>query len=180
MLLHYLAKRRNTKIAFSLRCCISALPEFNHLLDFFNLFSAAVDLVINAFSSGLLGGMVHEKGSQERCRNWTALHAQCTTALSSGFPISQGNAEALERLGGKTKHQLICCFLSNTSAKNYRNQNVYVKIIAGDMLDVFCNTLHSVFFWGPAWVWFVICRLGLAIFNLLTEFEVSTSTHIRW
>ena len=26
-------------------------------------------------------------------------------------------------------------------------------------------------------MWFVICRLGLAIVNLLTEFEVSTSTH---
>jgi len=28
-------KRRNTKIAFSIKCCISALPEFNQLLDFF-------------------------------------------------------------------------------------------------------------------------------------------------
>jgi len=30
-------------------------------------------------------------------REWTVLHAQCTTALSSGFPILQGNAEALDR-----------------------------------------------------------------------------------
>jgi len=42
-------------------------------------------------------GMIQEKGSRERCRSWTVLNAQCTSALSSGFPISQGNAEALER-----------------------------------------------------------------------------------
>jgi len=51
------------KIAFSLKCCISALPEFNQLLDLFNLFDSrliltllydSLNLVINAFSSGLL------------------------------------------------------------------------------------------------------------------------------
>ena len=47
---------------------ISALPEFNQLLDSFNL--------------------------SDSCRSWTVLHAQCTSALSSGFPISQVNAEA--------------------------------------------------------------------------------------
>jgi len=46
---------------------------------------------------GTVGGMVQEKGSRERFRSWTVLHTQCTSALSSGFPISQGNAEALER-----------------------------------------------------------------------------------
>jgi len=54
-----LVKRRNAKIAFSLKCCISALPEFNQLLDFFNLFDSrltltllydSLSLVINAFS----------------------------------------------------------------------------------------------------------------------------------
>jgi len=45
------------------------------------------------------------------------LHAQCTSALSSGFSISQGNAEALDRWGGKTKHHQISYFLSNTSAE---------------------------------------------------------------
>jgi len=44
-----------------------------------------------------VGGMVYEKGSREHCSSWIVLHAQCTSALSSGFPISQGNAEALER-----------------------------------------------------------------------------------
>jgi len=64
VLLHYLVKRGNMKIAFSLKCCISALIEFNQLLDFFNLFDSrliltllydSLSLVINAFNSGLLG-----------------------------------------------------------------------------------------------------------------------------
>jgi len=63
-------KTENTKIAFFTRC-ISALPEFNQsLLDFFNLFDSRLiltlvydsrNLVINAFSMGLLWGMVQEK-----------------------------------------------------------------------------------------------------------------------
>jgi len=69
MLLYYLAKRRNTKIAFSL----NALPEFNQLFDFFNLFDSRLTLtmlydilkhVINAFSPH-----VQEKGSRERFRS---------------------------------------------------------------------------------------------------------------
>jgi len=74
----------------------SRLPKFTQLLDFFNLFDSrliltllydSLSLVINAFSSGLLGGMVQEKGSRERSRSWTVLHAQCISAMSSGFPI---------------------------------------------------------------------------------------------
>jgi len=58
------------KIAFSLNCCISALPEFNELLDFFNLFDSRVtltllydslNLVINAFSSVLLEAWFRRK-----------------------------------------------------------------------------------------------------------------------
>jgi len=49
------------------------------------------------------------------------LCTQCTSALSSGILISQCNAEALDRSGGKTKHRLISYSLSNTSAKNYHN-----------------------------------------------------------
>jgi len=54
----------------------SALPEFNQLLDFFNVFDSwlvltllygSLNLVINAFSSELLGGMVQQKGSWEHC-----------------------------------------------------------------------------------------------------------------
>ena len=99
----------------------------------------SLNLVINAFSSELSEAWfrINDKWSRERCRRWTALHAQCTGAMSSGFPISQGNAEVLYRWGGKTNHCLISYFLSNISAKNYRNRIVYVKIIASQMWDVF-------------------------------------------
>jgi len=59
MLLYYLVKRGNAKIVFSLKCCITALPEFNQLLDFFNPFDSrliitllydSLNLVIIAFS----------------------------------------------------------------------------------------------------------------------------------
>ena len=52
-----LVKRQNAKVAFSLKRCINALPEFNQLLDFFNLFESqlifmllydSLSLVINA------------------------------------------------------------------------------------------------------------------------------------
>jgi len=67
MLLHYLVKRGIAKVAFSLKCCISALPEFNQLFDFFNLFDSqlvlmmlydSLSLVINAISHKTAGGMV--------------------------------------------------------------------------------------------------------------------------
>jgi len=94
------------KLHFSLKCCISALPEFDQsLLDFFSLFDSqliltllhdSLNLVINAFISGLLWAwfMINEV---ESCRSWAVLHAQCTSALYSGFRISQGSAEALDR-----------------------------------------------------------------------------------
>jgi len=139
------------ELYFSLKCSISALPEFNQLLDFFNLFVSrliltllyySLNLVINAFSWGLWG-MVQDKRSRQRCRCWTVLHAQPTCALSSGFPISQGNVEALDRWGGKTKHRLISYFPSNTSSQIYRNRIVYVKITASHRCGVFetqCST----------------------------------------
>jgi len=55
----------------------------------------SLNLVINVFSLGLLRGMVQEKGSREHCSSWIVA-AQSTCALSSGFPLSQGNAEALD------------------------------------------------------------------------------------
>ena len=106
MLLHYLVKRGNAKIAFSLECCISAFPEFHQLLDFLNLFDSrliltllydSLNLVSNAFSSGLLGAWFRRKEVESAAACWTVLPAQCTSALSSGFRISQGNAEALDR-----------------------------------------------------------------------------------
>ena len=66
-----LVKRGNAKIAFSLKCCISALPVFNQMLDFFNLLDSqliltlmydSLTLVINAFSYGLLG---HSSGERK-------------------------------------------------------------------------------------------------------------------
>ena len=139
-------KMGNTKIAFFTRC-ISTLREFNQSqLDFFNLFDSrlifvllydSLNLVISALSLRLLGGMVQEKGSREHCSSWTVLHTQCTSVLSSGFPLLQGNAKAPERWGGKTKHHLISCFLSNISAKNYRNRIVCVEITASQRWNVF-------------------------------------------
>jgi len=105
VLLHYLVKRGNAKVAFSPLSCITALPELNQLLDFFNLFDLRLiltllydsrSLVINAFK-GTVGGMVQEKESRQCCSSWTVLHPQSTSALSSGFPISQGDADALDR-----------------------------------------------------------------------------------
>jgi len=54
---------KTRKLHFSLKCCISALSEFNQLLDFFNIFDSwlisryciydSLTLVISAFKSGL-------------------------------------------------------------------------------------------------------------------------------
>ena len=85
------------KSHFSLKCCISALPEFNYsVLDFVNLFDSrlkltllydSLNLVTNAFISGLLGiwGMAQKKGSRKRHSSWIVFHAQCmcTNALTS-------------------------------------------------------------------------------------------------
>ena len=143
-----IGKTEKHKNCIFTQICISALPEFNQSLpDFFNPFDSrliltlvydSLNLVINAFSLGLLsaGGTVQEKGSRQRCSSWTA--------LSSGFPLSQGNAEALDRWGGKTKQHLISYFLSQTSAKNYRNRIVYVKILASQRWGVFRDTVYIV------------------------------------
>jgi len=60
---------------FALKCCISALPEFNpSFLDLFNLFDSrlilkllydSLNLVINAFSSTLLVHGLTERKSRE-------------------------------------------------------------------------------------------------------------------
>jgi len=88
---------------------------------------------------GLLGAMVQEKRNWEHCSSWTVLHAQCTSALSSEFPLLQGNA-ALERWHEKTKHHLISYFLSNTSAKKYHNRIMCVNIIVSQRWGVFFET----------------------------------------
>jgi len=97
---------------------------------------------------GPVGGMVQEKGTWERCSSWTLLLAQCTSALLLGFPVSQGNAKALDRWCGKTKHRLISYFLSNTSAKNCCNLIMYVKIIVSrgseaGLLERWCIVVNT-------------------------------------
>jgi len=98
----------------------------------------SLDLVINAFSSGLLGAWFR-KNKAESAAEAGVDCAACTMhhTLSSGFPHLQGNAEALDRRGGKTEHHLISCFLGKTSAKIYRNRIVCVNIIANQRRDVF-------------------------------------------
>ena len=76
MLLIHLAKWGNTK-----NFHLNALRIFNQsLLDFINLFDSrlilmpqynTLNLVINAFSSKLLGGTFQEKGSRECYNSWT-------------------------------------------------------------------------------------------------------------
>ena len=128
MLLHYLPKWGNTKIAF-VHSNARIQPDAAWFLQSFWLMShthAAVWLpksCSQCVQLGAVGGMVQEKGSWQHSSSWTVLHAQCNSALPSGLPLLQGNAEALDRWGGKTKHHLISYF----SAKNYRNQIVYVK-----------------------------------------------------
>jgi len=100
------------KLHFSLKCCISALPEFNQSAWFIKSFWLTTHIHTTVWLPKscnqcvhlrAVGGMVQEKGSRQRCSSWTVLHAQCTSVLSSGFPLSQGNAEALDRWDGKTK-----------------------------------------------------------------------------
>jgi len=136
---------------FSFKWCISALPEFNQsLLDFISLFDSrltltllydSINIVINAFNSGLLGAWFRKKEVESNpavglCCTYNA-PVRCLL-----FLLSQCNAEALDRWGGKTKHHLISCFLSNTSAKNYRNRIVYVKLITSKMWDVLWDTAY--------------------------------------
>ena len=100
--------------------------------------------------------MGQDKRSWEHYRSWTVLHAQCTSALSSGFLILQRKAEALDRWGGKTKHRPISYFLTNnTPAKNHRNRVAYVKIIAGQRWDFFetpCRTWKPSFLKSCSWL----------------------------
>jgi len=64
----------------------------------------------------------------------------------SGFPVSQGSAEAVVRCGGKIKYILIAYFLGNIYAKNCRNRTVYVKIIGSCKGGMFFETQCSVIF----------------------------------
>ena len=162
--MHYQVILRNTKITFSSKCCISALPEFNQLFDFFNLLTHesrltlkilydSLNHVINAFGpQGCWGAWFGRKEVES-----AAGVGLCTSALSFGFPISQGNAEAPERWGGKPKclSSDLFFFLSNTSAKSYRNRIVCVNTtcIASQMWDVFETRCRSLNLQPTAFAW---------------------------
>ena len=73
------------KLHLSLKCSIRALPEFNQLLDFFNLFDSRVWLpkpCNQCVQLGAVRGMVRDKRSRERCKSWTVLQAQYTNGCS--------------------------------------------------------------------------------------------------
>jgi len=89
-----------------------------------NVTDKVSNLVTNAFSLGLLWGVVQEKGSRERCSSWTVLHAQRTSARFSVFPLSQGNAEALDRWGGKTVRHLPKLSQSDHVCQDYSKSQV--------------------------------------------------------
>jgi len=124
--------------------------------------------------------MVQEKGSRQRLSSWTVMHAQSISALSSGFPLLQSNAESLDRWGGKTKHHLFPYFLSNTSAKNYRYRIVYVKTVASQRWDVFetqCmqwkypESCHYVPYYESNILWFVLAPLAQTTTKRLNTFN---------
>jgi len=58
----------------------------------------------------------------------------------SVFSVSQGSVEALIRWGGKVWQRMIACFLSNISAKNYKNPSMLSRVIAQNVGDVFFET----------------------------------------
>jgi len=77
--------RKHENRIFALKCCLSALPEFNEsLLDFFSLFDSgliimllhdSLNLVINAFSFGVLRGAWFKRKEVETA---TAVGLCCT------------------------------------------------------------------------------------------------------
>jgi len=93
MFLYYLTRRENTKIAF-----FTQMPEFNQwLLDFFNLFDSRLtlvllydfpNLVINAFSSGLLWGHGSGERKSSALQQWLPLTSHHPRIL-----IPDGNGE---------------------------------------------------------------------------------------
>jgi len=113
--------------------------------------------VLAALQHGILVMGVSQTAALNRGRHlysagrpWRCKH-NAPSALSSGSPFSQGNAEALDRWGGKTKHRQIPYCLSNTSAKNYHNQIVYVKIIASQLPKIIItrNVGQCPTWWSP-------------------------------
>jgi len=115
-------QRGATRKLHSLKFCISALPEFNHPLDFFNLFDARIiltllydylNLVINALSSGLLGAWfrINEVKSAAEvglcCTHNAPVRCLLGFLFTAALRSRYGHyIEALHRWGRKTKHRV--------------------------------------------------------------------------
>jgi len=154
------------KLHFSLECCISATVAAWFLQPFWltTHTHAAAWLRKSCNQCVQLGAVGRgEHGSGERKVESAAAVGLCCThnapvcqkTPSSEFPLSQGNAEALGRWGGKTKHHLLSYFLVNTSAKHYCNRIVCVKIIASQRWTflrhkcIFSHTTSCLTKWSP-------------------------------
>jgi len=86
-------------------------------------------------------------------------------------------AEALDRRGGKTKHRLISYFRSNTSAKNYRNWIMYVKIIASRRWDDFLR--HGVILLSTTASELLHANAGLPKLKVLSQSSIRALTTHR-
>ena len=72
----------------------------------------------------MLGGMVQEKVRKSRApQQLDCIPRTVHQCAVFWVPLSHGNAEALDRSGGKTKRRMISFFLSNTSAKKLSQSN---------------------------------------------------------
>jgi len=136
--------KRKSCIFPSNAALVHSLPEFNQLLDFFNLFDSqlifvllydSLNLVINVFSHRDCWG----HGSEER-RSLALQQLDCVAHAVHQYAVFWLFCQVMlkhYRWGGKTKHHMIPYILSNISAKNYRNRIVYAKIVANRRWDVF-------------------------------------------
>jgi len=118
--------RKKRKLHFSLKvkCCISALPEFNQsLLDFFNLFDSrlilmllydSLNLIINALSSGLLGAWFRRKEVDSAAAVGLCCTHNAPVRCLLGFLFHKVMLKYQIGEGGKTMHHLISYFFSNT------------------------------------------------------------------
>jgi len=127
--------------AILVHCCISALPSAWFLQSFWLTTHTHAAVWLPKSCNQCVQRDCWEHCSGERksivLQQFDCVAHTMHQCAVSRFPISQGNAEALDRWGGKTKHHMILYFLSNIPAKNYRNRIVYAKIIATRRWDVF-------------------------------------------
>jgi len=116
------------------------------LLDFFELFASRLILtLLNDFLNQIVINVFSFWGTwfmRKEVKSAAAVGLRCKHKAPVHCLVRFLFAEALDRWDGKTKHHLISYFLSNTSAKNYHNRIVYVKIIASQRWNVFWDTVY--------------------------------------